>query len=51
MARGDGKNKFYRLLNVHKDVIVLIRHYNKVFKKRAYIEAKGSSDGTTGTTY
>ena len=30
MARGDGKNKFYRKLNVSKEVKQVIKFYNRI---------------------
>jgi hypothetical protein len=48
MARGDGKNKFYKYLDLPKDVKKLIRMYNKVWKPRALREEKGNNDGSAG---
>jgi len=51
MARGDGKNKFYRQLKLPNDIKSLIRFYNKIWKRRAYKKTKGSLDGFTGKMY
>ena len=51
MARGDGKNKFYRLLDLPKDVKALLKIYNKIWKKQACTEIKGTADSVHGKTY
>ena len=51
MAKGDGKNKFYRKLNIHDDIKKMIRFYNKVWRKEAYKRAGGDCDGSTGKVY
>ena len=48
MARGDGKNKFYKLLKIPDEVKLLIRFYNKVWKKRAIKTILGNSVTTSG---
>jgi hypothetical protein len=51
MSRGDGKGKQYRQMQLHKDVFTLIKYYNRVLKKKALSDAKGTLDGTFGKTY
>ena len=48
MARGDGKNKFYRHLKVSKEIINLIRYYNKVLKAKIYKNSNKSNHVSTG---
>ena len=48
MPRGDGKNKFYRQLDLPKDIKKLIRTYNKVWKPKALNEFKGINNGSAG---
>jgi hypothetical protein len=50
MARGDGKNKFYKHLELPKDLMKLIKVYNKVWKPKALSETKGIANGATGKT-
>jgi len=47
MARGDGKNAFYRNLDLPKEIKKLIRVYNKVWKPRALKETKEIENGFT----
>lgn len=47
MARGDGKNKFYRQLELPKEIMKLIKTYNKVWKPKALSEFKGIVNGPT----
>ena len=47
MTRGNGKNKFYRQLDLPKDVMKLIKHYNKILKPQALKEMKVPEDGST----
>lgn len=48
MAIRDGKSKFYRQLNLPKEVKQLLRIYNRKWKKDALSEVKGCSDGVFG---
>jgi hypothetical protein len=50
MARGDGKNKFYRQLDLPKEVKLLLRMYNKVWKPQALREIRSNNSGFTGKT-
>jgi len=51
MIRGDGKNKFYKQLQIPKDVVTLIRYYNKIFKPTAFRAYNKTSDGSSGKNY
>lgn len=51
MARGDGKNKFFRQLDLPEDVKILLKKYNKIWKKQALNEIKSGADGTFGKVY
>ncbi len=48
MARGDGKNKFYKHLEVSKEIFNLIRYYNKVLKPKAYKSSEKPHGCTSG---
>jgi len=47
----DGKSKFYRKLDIPKEIKTLMRKYNRVYKKQALNELKGNSDVSSGKTY
>jgi len=51
MSRNDGKSKFYRMLDVPKDIKLLLRIYNRVLRKQALNETKGTNNGSSGKTY
>lgn len=48
MSQRDGRSKFYRGLNLPKEVKRVIRHYNFKLKKEALSQLKGNSDGIFG---
>ncbi len=48
MARGDGKNKFYRHLKVPKEIVNLIRYYNKFIKPKAYKSSEQTNGCSSG---
>ena len=50
MSIRDGKNKFYRQLNLSKELKLLLRMYNKVWKPQALRETKGIDNGTARET-
>lgn len=48
MPQRDGRSKFYRGLNLPKEVKRLMRMYNYTWKKEALSKLKGCSDGAFG---
>ena len=48
MARGDGKNKFYKHLKVSKEVVNLLRYYNRFLKPKAYRGSEKLRECSTG---
>ena len=47
MPRGDGKNKFYSKLELPKELMKLIKTYNRVWKPRALRGIKDVNNGSS----
>jgi len=48
MARGDGKNKFYKHLKLSEEIFNLIRYYNKILKPKVYKSSEKSQGCSSG---